>query len=308
MRNKYIFHLVSRKGSAVRQVSFAAPMTRFALVVMILIATGIAFLGIDYFRLKKTSLKIQSLEKKEDQYLKEIVHQRKQLQNFATEINDLKLTLLKINKFEKKIKIIANMDDPGKSGPFGVGGEIPEDLKTNVPLTKKHNSLLREMHTQIEDINQATIRQEEGFSNLLKYLEDQKNLLASTPAIRPTVGWVSSKFGYRISPFTGKKTFHKGLDIANRRGTPIIATANGVVSQAGMKGFLGNLITIDHGHGIVTRFGHLSKILVKVGRTVKRGDIIGKMGNSGRSTGPHVHYEVRLNGLPVNPVQYILNY
>ncbi len=308
MKNGYTFHIVNRRGSAVSQNSFTAPMTRFALVLFLIFAAAVSYVGHDYYQLKKTSLRITELEKAKYDHLIEIALQRKQIQNFATEINSLKLTLLEINKFERKIKIIANMDEPGKSGLFGVGGEVPDDLNTNVPLTKKHNSLLREMHNQIEDINQATIRQEEGFSNLLKYLEDQKNLLASTPAIRPTVGWVSSKFGYRVSPFTGKRTFHKGLDIANRKGTPIIATANGLISQAGRKGFLGKLITIDHGHGIVTRYGHLSKILIKPGNTVKRGQLIGKMGNSGRSTGPHVHYEVRLNGLPVNPVQYILNY
>ncbi len=308
MKNKFIFHLVNRNGGTMKQVSFTAPVTRLATVLFLIAISFVIFLGSDYYYLKKTSLRMKTLDTQSSDQLIEIARQRKQIQNFATEINSLKLTLLEINNFEKKIKIIANMDEPGKSSLFGVGGEIPDDLNTNVPLTKKHNSLLREMHNQIEDINQATIRQEEGFSNLLKYLEDQKNLLASTPAIRPTVGWVSSKFGYRVSPFTGKRTFHKGLDIANRKGTPIIATANGIISQAGRKGFLGKLITIDHGHGIVTRYGHLSKIIIKPGNSVKRGQIIGKMGNSGRSTGPHVHYEVRLNGLPVNPVQYILNY
>ena len=131
--------------------------------------------------------------------------------------------------------------------------------------------------------------------------------MASTPAIRPCKGWKTSNFGYRISPFTGRREFHKGFDIANRKGTPIVATADGVISFSSQKGLLGNALYIDHGHGMVTRYGHLDKILVKRGKSVKRGDKIATMGNTGRSTGPHVHYEIHMNGIPVNPEQYILN-
>jgi murein DD-endopeptidase MepM/ murein hydrolase activator NlpD len=176
-----------------------------------------------------------------------------------------------------------------------------------MPLTQKHNSLLRGMHEQVEQLNLATINQEQSFGTLFKYLKDQQNLLASTPAVRPTSGWTTSRFGYRTSPFTDRREFHKGYDIANRLGTPITATADGVVSFTGPKGSLGKMVVIDHGHGMVTRFGHAHKILVKRGDAVKRGDTIALMGNSGRSTGPHVHYEVHLNGLPVNPEKYILD-
>ena len=101
--------------------------------------------------------------------------------------------------------------------------------------------------------------------------------------------------------------FHKGLDIAARQGTPILATANGKITFADSKGQLGKVVFINHGHGIVTRYAHLSKILKKEGDIVKRGDKIALMGNTGRSTGPHLHYEVRLNGVPVDPKKYILN-
>jgi murein DD-endopeptidase MepM/ murein hydrolase activator NlpD len=144
-------------------------------------------------------------------------------------------------------------------------------------------------------------------AKLFETLEGQRNLLASTPAIRPSSGWMTSRFGYRTSPFTGRKEFHKGVDIANRKGTAILATADGIVSFAGQKGAMGNIVVIDHGHGLVTRYAHLSKALKKRGEAVKRGDIIAQMGNSGRSTGPHLHYEVQLNGVPVNPAKYILN-
>ena len=166
---------------------------------------------------------------------------------------------------------------------------------------------MREMHRQVDELNTVSQRQENRFGRLLDKLEGQRNLLASTPAIRPTVGWMTSRFGHRISPFTGRKEFHKGIDIAHRHGTAILATADGIVSFAGKKGAMGNVLVIDHGHGMITRYAHLSKPLKERGEKVKRGDIIAQMGSSGRSTGPHLHYEVHLNGVPVNPSQYILN-
>jgi len=244
--------------------------------------------------------------------MEEIRLQRKQIQDFATEINALKAQLLALNHFEKKIRIIANIEKSNESGNiFGVGGSIPEDLDAQIPLKEKHNSLMRDMHEQIEQLSRASGSQQDEFASLLRSLEDQQNLLASTPAIRPVSrgvkSWVTSRFGYRKSPFTSRREFHKALDIAARQGTPILATADGVVTFSGKKGLLGQTIVIDHGHGMVTRFGHISKLLKKRGEKVKRWETIALMGNTGRSTGPHVHYEVRLNGMPVNPEKYILN-
>jgi murein DD-endopeptidase MepM/ murein hydrolase activator NlpD len=140
---------------------------------------------------------------------------------------------------------------------------------------------------------------------LIDKLEEQRNILSATPSIMPTNGVITSRFGYRKSPFSGRSELHKGIDIANKKGTSVVATADGVVIFAGMRGLFGRIVTIDHGHGIITHYAHLDKTLKKEGDNVKRGDIIAKMGNSGRSTGPHLHYEVRLNGIPVNPTKYI---
>jgi len=213
-----------------------------------------------------------------------------------------------LNDFENKIRIIANIEKTAdQDSLFGVGGSIPDDLDTRIPLTEKHNSLMREMHEQTKQLELASGKQQEGFESLFNFLQDQRNLLSSTPAVRPVKGWTTSGFGYRKSPFTGLREFHKGLDIATRMATPVIATADGIVSFTGTKGLLGKVVTIDHGHGIVSRYGHLGKVLKKRGAAVKRGDIIARVGVTGRTTGPHVHYEVLLNGLPVNPIKYILN-
>jgi len=188
-----------------------------------------------------------------------------------------------------------------------MGGSAPEDLDADLDLSMRHRRLIKNMHRQMEQLNTATTVQRADFESLLDNLKSQKNLLSHTPAIRPAKGWVTSEFGYRQSPFTGKRELHKGLDIAYRKDSPIVAAADGVVTYAGHMGLLGTLVVIDHGNGIVTRYAHLDEILCNKGARVERGEIIAQMGNTGRSTGPHLHYEVRLNGVPVDPANYILN-
>ena len=305
MRKKISLVILSNSGSSVKQLTISTAFLRIAAIVCVI---SICFFGYDYYQLKVTnSNSLNNLEKLTSAS-DEIMQQRQQIQEFAGEISELKSKLIALNNFEKKIRIIANIEKKdGQDGLFGVGGSIPEDLDTQIPLTQKHNSLLRDMHEQVDQLQAASINQNQGFETLFKYLNDQQNLLASTPAVRPCQGWTTSRFGYRKSPFTGRREFHKGLDIANRKGSPVIATADGVITFVGPKGLLGNVVRVDHGHGMVTRYGHLSKMLVKRGQAVKRGDKIALMGNSGRSTGPHLHYEVHLNGIPVNPHKYILN-
>lgn len=118
-------------------------------------------------------------------------------------------------------------------------------------------------------------------------------------------GWISSRYGYRTDPFSGKLHRHEGIDFAGDEGEPIRATATGVVTWAGKRSGYGNLVAINHGNGLSTRYGHCKKLLVKPGDIVKAGEVIALMGSTGRSTGPHVHYEVRKNGRPVNPVPYL---
>jgi len=261
----------------------------------------------DYLNIKITFNKqeAQNLIAKQSD---EILNQRKQIQKFADEINSIKTSLVKLNTFEKKIRVIANIENSSEQDSlFGIGGSIPEDLDSQLPLTEKHNTLLREMHEQTRGLALASVGQQKVFESLYESLKSQRNLLSSTPSIRPTEGWLSSGFGYRISPFTGLREFHKGIDIAGKKLTEIIATADGVVTFSGKNGFYGNMIKIDHGHGMVSRYGHIHKTLKKQGEAVKRGDVIALMGNTGRSTGSHLHYEILLNGLPVNPNKYILN-
>jgi murein DD-endopeptidase MepM/ murein hydrolase activator NlpD len=137
---------------------------------------------------------------------------------------------------------------------------------------------------------------------------DKRNqLAAATPSIWPTHGWLSSSMGNRADPLTGEKDFHPGLDISADKGDPVYSTADGKVSHAASAGNYGNLVIVEHGYGLETRYGHLSAFKVKVGQAVKRGDLLGLVGSTGRTTGPHLHYEVRANGRILNPLQLLLN-
>ncbi len=141
---------------------------------------------------------------------------------------------------------------------------------------------------------------------LVSHSVDRRNALAAaTPSIWPSNGWLSSMMGHRVDPFTGADDFHSGLDIAGERGQAVYATAAGTVTHTGFQGGYGNLIILDHGFGLETRYGHLLSYTVKPGAKVKRGDLIGHVGNSGRSTGYHLHYEVLANGKLLNPLQFL---
>jgi murein DD-endopeptidase MepM/ murein hydrolase activator NlpD len=133
-------------------------------------------------------------------------------------------------------------------------------------------------------------------------VERRHALAAATPSIWPVAGWLSSSYGTRTDPFNDEKSFHPGLDISADYGTPVLATADGTIENAGLSGAYGNMVVVDHGFGITTKYGHLSRIAVGNGQPIKRGDILGYVGSTGRSTGPHLHYEIWMNGRLTNPM------
>jgi murein DD-endopeptidase MepM/ murein hydrolase activator NlpD len=144
-----------------------------------------------------------------------------------------------------------------------------------------------------------------SMDEILMAFEERVRLLGSTPSIMPVKGWFSHGYGWRKDPFTGKRQFHRGIDIVTDAGKPILATADGIISRAVRVPDYGKTVDISHGFGYVTRYGHMSEILVRPGQRVRRGDVIGRVGSTGRSTGPHVHYEVFRDGRRVNPWKYL---
>ena len=305
MKKKLTLLIFDATGTPVRQTS--VPRLLLPMTVLFIMAVSIAlYLGLsDYLRLRAEAKGFSGLRADLQAQEERVAQQQNQIVSFSNKINMIKTQLADLNSFEQKIRIIANLE-PSNDGIslFGVGGSDPEDLEPTAIIEQDYQELVRDMHVEIDEIDQASHAQNNSFTSLFSKLEGKRNLLAATPSIRPVKGWVSSRFGYRESPFTGRREFHRGLDIATRSGTPILAPADGIVTYSGRKGLMGNMITIEHGFGMVTRYGHIKKLLKKKGNRVKRGETIALVGNTGRSTGPHVHYEVRLNGVAVNPMNY----
>ena len=184
--------------------------------------------------------------------------------------------------------------------PAGVAGDVSsaEPLPDSVPWER--------IQARAETLARRALQQQGSLRSLLDQIRDKADQLASTPSIWPAHGWLTSLYGYRISPFTGLREFHAGIDISAEPGAEIVAPARGRVVSAGPMGAFGNAVVLDHGHGIRTTFGHAKALLVQPGQRVERGQRIALVGSTGRSTGPHVHYAVERNGRFTNPIDYIV--
>lgn len=188
----------------------------------------------------------------------------------------------------------------GRASAMGVGGGFPSQSARSIvstTLSSPENTfgMIRELLGVLESRLQT-----------VSYgVERRQALAAATPSIWPATGWLSSTFGDRPDPFNGEQNFHPGIDISAERGSPVYAPADGTVESASFSGNYGNLIVIGHGFGIATRYGHLSRFSVSTGQGIRRGDIIGYVGSTGRSTSPHLHYEVTLNGRLINPLRLL---
>ena len=255
----------------------------------------------DYIQVRKKTFELNQLQQQTQE-------QKSKIHFFASKIEDLEKQLSRLKDFDKRIRIIANLEKRQETTSFmGMGGPSPSDVREKLKAEKDETGLVQQMRTDVERLNVEAVSREESLFELEKLLQTKKEMLVHTPSIWPVHGWVTSGFGFRTNPFTGLNQMHEGLDISNREGTPVIAPADGIVSDTGKDSAYGNFIVISHGFGINSRLLHLSKILVRPGQKVKRGDNIAEVGTTGKSTGPHLHYEVRVNGIPVNPVRYIVN-
>jgi len=264
----------------------------------------------------------------------EVAEQQAQIDSFDATLNGVRSTLANIGEFERKVRIIANL--PGSAATGGeevaeVGVDSPEakvpldgsevSAPTGVPPllpdeptepqarfeARPNESLIEALQRGAKQLGEVAASQERSLSEVAGQLESKRTHLAATPAIWPTKGWLTSRFGTRISPFTNQKQFHAGIDIAGERGTDIVAPAQGKVVFSGSRGPLGKSIIIDHGYGVRTQYGHGDDLYVKTGDTVQRGQRIAALGNTGRSTGPHLHYVVEVKGKAVNPLDYIFD-
>lgn len=287
--------------NAVKQFNVPKLLLNLFLVLFFSVTACLVWASSDYFKLKNNIPEKLSLLQQNNQY-------KDQLISLAGKIDQINKKVAELKEFETKIKIMVNLDTGEEDTQFlGIGGSDFSLLESEDTYANSDQKLISLMHQSLDNLSTEISVQAQEKTELFDFIESQKSMFACTPSISPTEGWVSSRFGYRISPFTNKKEFHSGLDISSRIGTEIMAPADGVVASVGKSDGMGINIIINHGYGFKTVYGHLSKALVKKGQAIKRGQTIALMGNSGRSTGPHLHYEVHLNDVSVNPERYILN-
>lgn len=299
----------------------------FCLIILAATAT------VDYFGLL--------LKANENRFLKtENAVLRNQFQIAEEKLTSLESSLERIQNFTKKLNLITNVEDEERvlklalSPATRQAGNINEAAANPVSRMPTSEFMIREPQapdkpfvdekTGEMGVNRETGREfatlsvridralknsqlrEQGVLQLWDQLSERQGLLTSTPSIKPTKGWYTSRFGYRTDPYTNRPEMHSGLDMSAPPGTPVYAPADGVVAYVGYEAGLGKIVSIDHGFGVLTRYAHNSRVFVEQGQKVHRWDVISNVGNSGRSTGPHLHYEVRIHGIAVDPINYIL--
>lgn len=226
----------------------------------------------------------------------ENLSQRDELRRLVVRLDDLRKEMVVLAQNDAKVRVMAKLTAPKNDRLTGVGGPASdEDVRQEFGDIQK----------RIDEVRRQIDLRRESQEEIQGYFNDKRSLLAARPSGLPVKGWTTSTFGGRPDPFNGKRKMHEGIDIAARTGTPVVATADGIVSQVKTESGYGKIVVIDHGYGFRTYYAHNSKNYVKVGQRVKRGETIAAVGNTGRSTGSHTHYEVRLNGVPVNPKKYM---
>lgn len=296
------------------------------LIILITIFTTIGILGFlyqsyeeKYLSANKKLLKLEGV-KKENQRLKNEIY------TLTQDTKKVKSSLKELEEYNKKIRGMINTDNEGNldnnknNSDFQLTTLFSYNkylLKQGMPLggggfylySQEPQELIREMKNSLSVIKEKLPEQKNNLYNLEHSVKEYNKKEAATPSIWPVAdkgkGYISSNFGWRRDPISGKQEYHEGLDIGVWYNTPVMATAEGTITHVGWLGGYGRTIEITHGFGYKTRYGHLNKYRVNKGQKVKKGDVIGLSGNSGKSTGPHLHYEVRVNNIPKNPRNYI---
>ncbi len=302
---------MANKSYTLMVISDNAPVRRFHVRKSLIVQVGMGLMllagmglgaGIHYFQVARDAAENRILRD-------ENLTLRGQLKSVRERIEHIGSTLDRVERFDQKLRAMTMLSDPQRNLAMGPtesepGMTAPATETQFTQLTSLESS--KALTGRLDRLSAEATRQEQSLQELQAYFQDQKSLLASTPSLWPARGWVTSDFGQRLDPYTADRVMHAGMDIAAPHGKEVFAPSDGTVVFAGREGGYGNVIVIDHGYGIKTRYGHLAKLLVKAGDRVKRGAHIAAVGNTGRSTGPHLHYEVRVNGIPQNPRKFIL--
>ena len=274
----YTFVFAPTANSRFHQLHFHY---RTIYTILALAVVGLATLSVGAYRLTRQAILVAkyNLMQMENRKLKDENHEVK------NNIDRLQGRLAAVETTSRKLAEVSGLSRPSDvSANIGAGGPSGGEMDT---------------------LEQATAALERELRQIKEIVDRNQLKLSSMPTGWPVRGYVSDGFGTRSNPFGDGQEVHAGLDIATTFGTAIEATADGIVIYAGPHAGYGNVVVIDHGYGITTRYGHMSRVDVKVGDRLHRGSQIGAVGSTGRSTGPHCHYEVRLHDRPVNPLNYI---
>lgn len=260
----------------------------FAIVSIIFWLSSL-FMFFSYFNLKNKVAHLSEVEKIN-------LKQKVEIENLNSKIQFIETQLARLQNIDLRVRELVNLDvnTIGTPSAGGVSKVNSEDM-------------VKVLEGKTASIEQEIKLREKSLSELVEYLEDRRSLFMATPSLWPAKGLITSEFGWRKDPISGVTEYHEGIDISAPSGTSVKAAGEGVVIESGNDAGYGKAIVIDHGYGIVTRYAHLSKSYVVVGQKVKKGSVIGAVGSSGKSTGPHVHYEVRIDGVPVNPIKYLFS-
>ncbi|MFK7873108.1 MAG: M23 family metallopeptidase [Oligoflexales bacterium] len=292
-------------------LQFSIPQFYFKLLSPLLLFLGFLIGGgfADYLRLREVQSSFNSLQVEN----RDLKGEAKML---VSRLKTVKLDLAKIQDYTEKLSEMMSLPVNQVSQKTGIGPLVQEDYHMTpsgvdvmrMPAALKVDELkFRNLFDELNDLGRESSLQAMSLQKLMSTLTTKRSLLNHIPTMAPVKGWVASRFGMRTSPFTGRQTMHKGMDIAANIGTPIRAPADGVVVFSGKKSGFGNFVVIAHEFGVVSRYGHNAQNTVRAGQRVRRGEQIATVGMTGRTTGPHLHYEVWVNSQPVNPNRFIFN-
>lgn len=288
MANKFFSLIVvpHHRGNT-KKITFSRKKVKILVGILTFLFIALVCLFIDYFSMSDTREKYKAL-------YEENLNQKTTIAQYKVTVNRLKTNVENFENYARKLNIMAGLEPENVPGGVGVDN-------------KGRNSSQTMGLAKAEIVNQRAGGIDDNLNKLVRFFENERTRLVFTPSIWPTNGWRSSDYGNRADPFTGKWTHHYGVDIAAAYGSPVWATADGTVSKVVNELIGGNTIIVNHRFGYTSVYCHLSKFNVKVGQKVKREDVIGFIGRSGKAFGTHVHYEVRLYGKPLDPIDFILD-
>jgi murein DD-endopeptidase MepM/ murein hydrolase activator NlpD len=298
-KNFYTLLILPKKDSSAKKISLSSTLVKGVSIFVMGLLLFVMYFSYDYIHIRREQAELKRLKQ-------QTAEQRIQIDGLVAKVEQFSIKMDELRQFDKKIRIMAKLvTGRDKEQLLGIGGPVSEENRLRSRMAADDKTMISGIDRHVDRLMEDAMSREQSFTALLTYLQEKKSLLAATPSSWPVLGWVTSEFGRRISPFGSGTEFHKGIDIATRIGRPIQTPADGIVAEVAYQHDMGQMVRIDHGHGVSTLYGHLSKAAVRVGTTIRKGDRLGFVGNTGSTTGSHLHYTVMLNGVPVNPRKYI---